>query len=61
MITGCIYAHKNLINNKYYIGQTIKANPEKRWQNGSGYRTSSKFYRAMLWKYATEEEKEKNK
>lgn len=47
MITGCIYAHKNLINNKYYIGQTIKVNPEKRWQNGSGYITSSKFYRAI--------------
>lgn len=47
MITGCIYVHKNLINNKYYIGQTIKANPEKRWQNGSGYKTSSKFYRAI--------------
>lgn len=42
-----IYIHKNKINNKVYIGQT-KQNPQKRWDNGRGYETSSRFYNAIL-------------
>ena len=42
-----VYAHKNKINDKIYIGQT-KQKPEKRWgNNGEGYKTSNKFYLAI--------------
>ena len=41
-----IYIHKNKINGKVYIGQTSQR-PEKRWDNGRGYETSSKFYKAI--------------
>lgn len=41
-----IYAHKNKINNKIYIGQTCKNPPERRWQNGNGY-SNQIFYRAI--------------
>ena len=42
-----IYIHKNKINGKVYIGQTSQE-PKKRWDNGRGYETSSKFYNAIL-------------
>lgn len=42
-----IYMHKNKINGKVYIGQTCQ-NPLKRWNNGKGYETSSRFYNAIL-------------
>ena len=42
-----IYIHKNKINGKVYIGQTSQE-PKKRWDNGRGYKTSSKFYNAIL-------------
>lgn len=42
-----IYMHKNKINGKVYIGQTCQ-NPTKRWDNGRGYETSSRFYNAIL-------------
>lgn len=42
-----IYIHINKINNKVYIGQTSQI-PQKRWDNGKGYQTSSKFYNAIL-------------
>ena len=42
-----IYMHKNKINGKVYIGQTCQ-NPIKRWDNGRGYETSSRFYNAIL-------------
>ncbi len=41
-----IYMHKNKINNKIYIGQTIQY-PENRWKNGAGYKTCTYFYRAI--------------
>lgn len=47
MKTGVIYMHRNLINNKVYIGQTIQK-PEYRWRNkGKGYKDSSLFYKAI--------------
>lgn len=42
-----IYIHKNKFNGKLYIGQTSQI-PQKRWDNGRGYKTSSKFYNAIL-------------
>lgn len=35
--TYVVYAHKNKMNNKMYIGITGNS-PEKRWDNGNGYR-----------------------
>ena len=42
-----IYCHRNIINNKRYIGQTCQK-PEKRWNNGLGYKTCPRFYSAIL-------------
>lgn len=42
-----VYIHRNKINGKIYVGQTCQK-PEKRWDNGKGYETSSKFYKAIL-------------
>lgn len=47
MKTYTIYMHKNKINGKVYIGQTSQR-PQKRWDNGNGYKTSSKFYNAIV-------------
>ena len=41
-----VYIHKNKINGKVYIGQTCQ-NPIKRWDNGKGYITSTRFYNAI--------------
>ena len=41
-----IYIHKNKINQKVYIGQTCQK-PQKRWNNGEGYKSCSKFYNAI--------------
>lgn len=38
-----IYAHKNLRNEKYYVGCT-RQNPKARWQNGLGYKNNSKMW-----------------
>lgn len=45
-IIGCIYLHKNKINGKCYVGQTINR-PERRWQNGTGYSSCTKFNYAI--------------
>lgn len=45
--TYTVYMHRNKINGKVYIGQTCQR-PEKRWDNGRGYETSSRFYNAIL-------------
>ena len=34
-----VYKHENKINDKCYIGITCQSKPEKRWQNGLGYKT----------------------
>lgn len=41
-----IYMHKNLVNNKVYIGQTCyTTSPEERWgKNGEGYKKQPNFY-----------------
>lgn len=42
-----IYLHKNKINGKCYIGQTIQK-PSRRWRkNGIGYKLCPKFYSAI--------------
>ena len=46
-----VYKH-TAPNGKVYIGIT-KQKPEKRWQNGNGYKDSEHFYRAIL-KYGWE-------
>lgn len=44
---SCIYMHKNKINGKVYIGQTIQDDPNKRWKNGHNYKTCTFFARAI--------------
>lgn len=41
----CVYRH-TAPNGKVYIGMT-KQSPGKRWLGGSGYRTQTRFYRAI--------------
>lgn len=41
----CVYKH-TAPNGKCYVGMT-KQKPELRWQNGLGYRTQKRFYRAI--------------
>lgn len=49
----CVYIHtvpKEISgnnNDKRYIGITCKNNPEKRWENGYGYRKNKHFFRAI--------------
>lgn len=46
--TYCVYAHINTINGKIYIGQTKRGyNPNKRWNNGNGYKDNEHFWRAI--------------
>lgn len=43
----CIYKHKNICNNKIYIGQTCQI-PQRRWgSEGQGYKSSPHFYSAI--------------
>lgn len=42
----CVYRHKNLTNNKAYIGIT-RLKVERRWRNGKGYRSNVYFTRAI--------------
>lgn len=51
-VAHCVYVHTNKINGKKYVGQTRKI-PSRRWQNGTGYRTQSHFWRAIC-KYGWE-------
>ena len=39
-----VYAHKNLKNEKYYVGMTSQE-PKKRWGNGWGYCDNSKMWK----------------
>ena len=38
-----VYVHKNLKNEKYYVGMTSQE-PKKRWNNGWGYQNNSKMW-----------------
>lgn len=42
----CLYCHINKVNNKKYFGITSN-NPNKRWQNGKGYKQCIKFNSAI--------------
>ena len=42
-----IYMHRNKINNKVYIGQTVQDYLQDRWKNGKGYKTCYYFYNAI--------------
>lgn len=44
----CVYIHRNIINNKAYIGITkYEDNPNRRWRNGEGYKGNQHFYNAI--------------
>ena len=38
-----VYVHKNLKNEKYYVGST-SMNPKRRWQNGRGYKFNTQMW-----------------
>ena len=38
-----VYVHKNLKNDKYYVGCT-RQNPKERWNNGRGYKNQPKMW-----------------
>lgn len=42
----CVYIHTNKSNNKVYIGMTSQT-PERRWQNGYGYKNNQYFWRSI--------------
>lgn len=42
--TYCVYIHKNKINGKVYVGQTVKKEANHRWQNGKGYTKNKDLY-----------------
>lgn len=44
----CVYIHRNIINNKAYIGITAYGDdPNRRWQNGKGYIQQRLFWNAI--------------
>lgn len=47
IIYGRIYVHKNKINGKCYVGQSIRKNVKERWRRGKGYIESPHFYKAI--------------
>jgi group I intron endonuclease len=44
--TYTVYIHTSPTN-KIYVGITCQTNLNRRWQNGQGYRTQRRFYRAI--------------
>ena len=47
----CVYIHRNIFNNKCYIGITSKS-PEQRWgRNGYGYKKKNSIFARALQKY----------
>lgn len=46
-----VYMHKNIINNKKYIGITCQK-PQERWRGGKGYKTG--FFKKAIDKYGWE-------
>lgn len=46
--TYCVYIHRNIVNNKAYIGITkFGDHPNKRWRNGKGYDSQPLFDNAI--------------
>lgn len=46
--TYCVYVHTNKVNGKKYVGQTIYGeSPQRRWDNGNGYKGCTYFYNAI--------------
>ena len=43
-----LYIHRNKLNGKIYIGITSNLKPERRWNNGNGYKANPHFYSAIL-------------
>lgn len=44
----CVYVHINKINGKMYVGQTVYGNnPNLRWHDGNGYKSSPHFWSAI--------------
>ena len=39
-----VYVHKNLKNDKYYVGAT-KQKPKERWRSGKGYQNQPKMWK----------------
>ena len=64
MNTYIVYKHTNKINGKNYIGITkYGENPNKRWQNGRGYKDNDDFFSDIIlygWNNFTHEILEKN-
>lgn len=47
MSVGIIYAYRNKVNNKYYVGLTSQ-DPKRRWKkDGNGYKGQDKFWKAI--------------
>ena len=44
----CVYCHTNKVNGKKYFGITSQNPPERRWQNGKGYKKNLHFWKAIL-------------
>jgi len=41
----CVYMHKNKINGKVYVGQTVHQDtPNERWKKGKGYKNYGSFW-----------------
>ena len=59
-----VYKHTNKINGKNYIGITkYGENPNKRWQNGRGYKDNEEFFSDIIlygWNNFTHDILEKN-
>lgn len=47
--TYILYIHTNIINGKKYVGITCAANPNRRWDNGRGYKPHKNAKPTRFW------------